>query len=75
MRRSRKINTHNPLDPLPDRWMDYILLAPHRVREALEAYDNWTVKRDVPRLVKELMLVLCVELEQYDNRRSAESQS
>lgn len=62
------------MDPLPDRWVDYIQLAPHRVREALEAYDNWTTKRDVPRLVKELMLVLCVELERYEDKRAAEAQ-
>ena len=60
MRRGR-INTHNPVPP-PDQ-DGFIELAPHEVREALEAYDQWTDKRRVPPMVKELMLVLSIELE------------
>lgn len=63
MRRGR-INTHNPVPP--HEQSDYIRLAPSRVKEALEAYDQWTDKSQVPPRVKELMLVLCVEVERLD---------
>ena len=59
MRRGR-INTHNPLLP-PDAY-DYIRLAPGYVREAVEAYDNWTGNEQVPAKVKELIMVLRIEL-------------
>jgi hypothetical protein len=64
MRRGRT-NTHNPIPP-PERY-DYIRLAPSRVKKALEAYDQWIGKSQVPPRVKELMLVLCVEVERLDN--------
>ena len=64
MRRGR-INTHNPIPP-PEQ-SDYIRLAPSHVKDALEAYDQWMGKGQVPPRVKELMLVLCVEVERLDN--------
>jgi hypothetical protein len=59
MRRGR-INTHNPLPP-PDPY-GYIRLAPGYVRDAVEAYDNWTGNEHVPEKVKELIMILRVEL-------------
>lgn len=59
MRRGR-INTHNPLEP-PDPYR-YIGLAPGFVREVVEAYDNWTGNEQVPMKVKELIMVLRIEL-------------
>jgi hypothetical protein len=69
--RRRKINTHNPL-PHPDQG-DYINLAPFRVREALEAFDSWEGKDRVPAKLKDLMLVLRVELDRnYDRNYNRE---
>jgi|GEM_PF-3098846 hypothetical protein len=65
MRRGR-INTHNRWSP-PDT-DSYIQLSPARVREAVEAFDNMTDNEQVPAKVKELFLVLSVEVEQLDNR-------
>jgi hypothetical protein len=59
MRRGR-INTRNPLPP-PDPY-GYIKLAPGYVRDAVEAYDNWTGSEQVPAKVKELIIVLRIEL-------------
>jgi len=59
MRRGR-INTHNPLPP-PDPY-EYIKLAPGYVRDAVEAYDNWTSNEQVPAKVKELIMILRIEL-------------
>jgi hypothetical protein len=59
MRRGR-INTHNPL-PLPDPY-GYIKVAPGYVRDAVEAYDNWTGNEQVPAKVKELIMILRIEL-------------
>ena len=64
MRRGR-INKHNPLPP-PDQY-EYIQLEPSRVKEVLEVYDRWTGKQQVPPMVKELMLVLSIEIERHDN--------
>ena len=65
MRRGR-INKHNPIPP-PERY-DYIRLGPSLVKEALEAYDQWTDKSQARPRVKELMLVLCVEVELLGSR-------
>lgn len=70
MRRGR-IYTHNPVPP-PDQ-DGFIQLAPHDVREALDAYDQWTDKRRAPPMVKELMLVLSIELERLSSHLRAES--
>jgi hypothetical protein len=59
MRRGR-INTHNPLPP-PDPY-GYIRLAPGYVRDAVEAYDNWNGNEQVPAKVKELIMILRIEL-------------
>lgn len=59
MRRGR-INTHNRLPP-PDPY-GYIRLAPGYVRDAVEAYDNWTGNEQVPAKVKELIMILRIEL-------------
>jgi hypothetical protein len=59
MRRGR-INTHNPL-PLPDPY-GYIKVAPGYVRDAVEAYDKWTGNEQVPAKVKELIMILRIEL-------------
>jgi hypothetical protein len=65
MRRGR-INTHNRLSP-PDTY-SYVQLSPARVREAVEAFDNMTDNEQAPAKVKELFLVLSIEVEQLDNR-------
>ena len=52
----------------PPERCDWIRLAPSSVKEALEAYDQWTDKSQAPPRVKELMLVLCVEVERLVNR-------
>ncbi len=44
--------------------LQYVRLAPGFVREALEAYLRWKVER-VPREIRELMMVLEIEV----NRR------
>jgi len=59
MRRGR-VNTHNPLPPPNPYW--YIRVAPGYVRDAVEAYDNWTGNEQVPVKVKELIMILRVEL-------------
>ena len=41
---------------------DYVCLAPGFAKEALEAYDAWEDKDEVPRKVQELMMVLRVEV-------------
>ena len=59
MRRGR-INPHNPLPP-PD--LDgYIQLTLGYVRNAVEAYDNWAGNEQVPAKVKELIMILRIEL-------------
>jgi hypothetical protein len=63
MRRGR-INTHNPLPP-PDPY-GYIQLASGYVRDAVEAYDNWTGNEQVPSRVKELIMILRIELSRQD---------
>lgn len=65
MRRGR-ITKHNPLPP-PDQF-EYIQLAPGQVKEALEAYDQWTDKQRVPPIVKELKLVLSIEVDRLESR-------
>lgn len=70
MRRGR-IYTHNPVPP-PDQ-DGFIELAPHDVREALDAYDQWTDKRRAPPMVKELMLVLSIELERHSSHFRTEN--
>ncbi|TMI23038.1 hypothetical protein E6H31_00185 [Candidatus Bathyarchaeota archaeon] len=59
MRRSR-IDTHNPLQP-PEPYQ-YIQLAPGFVREVLEIYDNWDGREHIPSKLKELMMVLRIEV-------------
>jgi hypothetical protein len=59
MRRGR-INTHNPL-PLPHPY-GYIKVAPGYVRDAVEAYDNWTGNEQVPAKVEGLIMILRIEL-------------
>lgn len=70
MRRGR-IYTHNPVPP-PDQ-DGFIELEPTAVREALDAYDQWTDKRRAPPMVKELMLVLSIELERLSSRFRTEN--
>ena len=65
MRRGR-INKHNPVPP-PEP-SDWIRLGPSLVKEALEAYDQWTDKSQAPPRLRELMLVLCVEVERLGSR-------
>jgi hypothetical protein len=38
------------------------MLAPGYARDALEAYDLWENKQDVPMKVQELMMVLRIEV-------------
>lgn len=59
MRRGR-INTHNPVQP-PDPY-GYIQLGAGYARQAVEAYDNWAGNEHVPAKVKELMMILRIEL-------------
>ena len=59
MRRDR-VSNHNPLAP-PDL-DEYIQLAPGHDREAVEAYDNWAGNEQVPSKVKELIMILRIEL-------------
>lgn len=66
MRRGR-INTHNPLSP-PEHY-DYIQVLPEHVKEALEAYDQWNGKQRLPPMVRELILVLSIEVERVENSR------
>lgn len=42
--------------------MEYIGLAPGFARELLEIYENWEGKEAVPMKVKELMLILRIEV-------------
>ncbi len=44
--------------------LEYILLAPHFVREVLEIYEGWKGKESVPLKVQELMMVLQIEADQ-----------
>ena len=41
---------------------EYIMLAPGYVREAVEAYDAWEDKQNVPMKIQELMMVLRIEV-------------
>jgi hypothetical protein len=41
---------------------EYIMLAPGYAREALEAYDAWEDRKNVPMKVQELMMVLRIEV-------------
>ncbi len=42
--------------------LDYIRLAPGFAREVLEIYENWEGKESVPMKVKELMMVIEIEV-------------
>ena len=59
MRHSR-IDTHNPLPP-PEQYQ-YIQLAPGYVKEILKVYDNWDGKEHVPSKLRDLMMVLRIEV-------------
>jgi len=41
---------------------DYIRLLPRFVQEVLDAYENWNGKADVPMKLRELMMVLEIEV-------------
>jgi len=61
-KRSR-INTHNPL-PSPEPYQ-YIQLAPGFVREVLEVYDSWDGREHVPFKLRDLMMVLRIEVSRH----------
>ena len=42
--------------------LDYVRLAPGFAREVLEIYENWDGKDTVPMKVRELMIVIEVEV-------------
>jgi len=65
VRRRGKINTHNPVPPPETN--QYISLLPDRVKEVLEAFDQWDEKDRAPRRFQELMFVLRVELSQLND--------
>ena len=47
--------------------LDYIRLAPGFAREVLEIYENWQGKDTVPMKVRELMMVIEIEVNKlYD---------
>jgi hypothetical protein len=47
--------------------LDYVRLAPGFAREVLEIYENWEGKHDVPMKVRELMMVIEIEVNKlYD---------
>jgi len=47
--------------------LDYVRLAPGFAREVLEIYENWEGKYSVPMQVKELMMVIEIEVNKlYD---------
>ena len=61
-----KINKHNPLPP-PETYQ-YVQLAPGWVREAMEAYEQWDGKESMPFKLKELFLVLRIEVDRRYKR-------
>ena len=61
-----KINTHNPLSP-PETY-HYVQLAPGWVREAMEAYEQWDGKESLPYKLKELFMVLRLEVDRRYER-------
>ena len=56
-----KINKHNPLPP-PETYR-YVQLAPGWVSEAMEAYEQWEGKESLPYKLKELFMVLRLEVD------------
>jgi hypothetical protein len=47
--------------------LDYVRLAPGFAREVLEIYENWEGKDTVPMKVRELMMVIEIEVnKRYD---------
>ena len=47
--------------------LDYVRLAPGFAREVLEIYESWEGKESVPMKVKELMMVIEIEVNKlYD---------
>ena len=50
--------------------LEYIGLAPGFAREVLEIYENWDRKEAVPMKVKELMLILRIEITRRYNPSS-----
>jgi hypothetical protein len=47
--------------------LDYVRLAPGFAREVLEIYENWEGKHTVPMKVRELMMVIEIEVNKlYD---------
>jgi len=47
--------------------LDYVRLAPGFAREVLEIYENWEGKDSAPMKVKELMMVIEIEVNKlYD---------
>jgi hypothetical protein len=49
--------------PRSNEILDYIKLAPGYVREALEVYDKWNGQETLPMKIRELMMVLQIEVE------------
>ena len=47
--------------------LDYIRLDPGFAREVLEIYENWEGKESVPMKVKELMMVIEIEVNKLYN--------
>ena len=53
-----------------DEMLEYIMLAPGYVREALEVYEKWNGQETLPMKVRELMMVLQIEVERrYKNHK------
>ncbi len=47
--------------------LDYVQLAPGFAREVLEIYENWEGKESIPMKVRELMMVIGIEVNKlYD---------
>ncbi|OLB71516.1 hypothetical protein AUI06_03495 [archaeon 13_2_20CM_2_52_21] len=42
--------------------LDYVRLAPGFAREVVEIYENWKGKESVPMRIKELMMVIEIEV-------------
>ena len=52
--------------------LDYVRLAPGFAREALEIYENWQGRDKVPAKVRELMMVIGIEVDKLYDPGSSE---
>jgi hypothetical protein len=50
--------------------LEYVLLAPGFVREAIAIYDSWEGKATIPMKIQELMMLLQIEVNKRYNPRA-----